>query len=876
MANEDYKNGKLVEIIREFDNTGSHRYEINGINQSIAVPFWRIQNGKFNVIPLGSYKFITEAGNNYLEVLDETILSQATQFQIVYIYSQTSSKYIDDFPEVSVLATKYNELVEDATKLFSYLKSVGMTSDTLQLTKVLSQLEPLTTWYMDENEEIKTLPISELYSRFQLMVEELYKIIKNLLDNYYETLSSELKKTVLKYVSKLKAELDKHKEELDDYTQERIEEIKSICDRIIDLALNTLTKADTIEKLKLMRLKEGDVVEVLGYYEAGDGAGHKRVIRAEDDGSGVQVANGLWANIVHNGEVNVSWFGAKGDGVTDDSDIIQKALDYNTPIIVINKNFIITKMLTLKSNICILSKNGSIEVRNDIKIMKALHTDNNSNSNIMIDGLKFKGYCSFETNDESGLVAIEFLYTKNIIIKNCVFDGFNKNIEFTLCENCDVCNNIILNATETSQKINGYGVLLETCKNVTITKNIMDNIERHAIYINMCNGVNAYDNYIQGQTNDLERYSHYEGNIKINGSRNIQVSKNIIKGNYYGVGLLKSFSDDFGGDNIKIYDNTILNVINNPGFAMGGVIVLEEANYSNIEIKDNYITRDSLLEDNVRGIIIDYGTFSGLRIEGNKISNMSRGIRIIKTDPIILNNNICENCNVGYDLYFNGLQVKGEVMYYKDCVTPINSATNTLAKCKMKRIVNLSSDVEQITGSSVNANLGNSFFVGAESVTLIDAIVNGFNGQIIEIWAFGNGFLQIKKERLNSIVKITKDYVSGSTYGVIRFINRQGVWYELSRIEGVDVYSLDTPYYATKMQQEGVYEDFISYMDNKTAYDKEQRENEKQKQLAYEEALKKNSELTYEQFIESYPVTVPLVEEPKPSQALKDFMDKYL
>lgn len=69
--------------------------------------------------------------------------------------------------------------------------------------------------------------------------------------------------------------------------------------------------AQTIEEMQKLALKVGDIVELLGYYTAGDGAGHKRVIAQEDDGSGVLLENGLYANIVHNGEVKFSWLGAK-------------------------------------------------------------------------------------------------------------------------------------------------------------------------------------------------------------------------------------------------------------------------------------------------------------------------------------------------------------------------------------------------------------------------------------------------------------------------------------------------------------------------------------------------------------------------------------
>ncbi len=238
MANEDYKNGKLVEIIREFENTGN-RYEINGINQSLSFPFWREEEGKFKVIPKGSYKFINESGNNYLEITDETILQQALQFQIVYVYSQISSKYVEDFPELSVLTTKYNELVDDATKLFSYLKSVGMIADTFQMTKVLPQLEPLTTWYMDELGELKALPISDLYKKFQQMIDKLHEEIKKLLDIDYEDMSNSLKEESKTLIENLVNKTTSLKEELDSYMNEKKIEINDYIDETSKPQINS-------------------------------------------------------------------------------------------------------------------------------------------------------------------------------------------------------------------------------------------------------------------------------------------------------------------------------------------------------------------------------------------------------------------------------------------------------------------------------------------------------------------------------------------------------------------------------------------------------------------------------------------------------------
>lgn len=127
-------------------------------------------------------------------------------------------------------------------------------------------------------------------------------------------------------------DVEKHISENYDKIDNKIEELDGYINK-------KTTQTSTIAELQSRKnLKVGDIVEVLGYYSAGDGAGHKRIISREDDGSGVQLKNGLWANIVHNSEVNVSWLGAKNNGIDDNTEIIQKAINTNAKFIILNDN----------------------------------------------------------------------------------------------------------------------------------------------------------------------------------------------------------------------------------------------------------------------------------------------------------------------------------------------------------------------------------------------------------------------------------------------------------------------------------------------------------------------------------------------------------
>lgn len=125
---------------------------------------------------------------------------------------------------------------------------------------------------------------------------------------------------------------------------------------------NKMKSYNTIADMQSDKLRVGQVVNLLGYYSAGDGAGHQRIVASEDDGSGVKLGNGLWANIIHNGEVNVSWFGTKGDGITDDGDIIKKAISYcNIVKLDNNKIYATTKAIYVGTRQKTLTSSESVE-----------------------------------------------------------------------------------------------------------------------------------------------------------------------------------------------------------------------------------------------------------------------------------------------------------------------------------------------------------------------------------------------------------------------------------------------------------------------------------------------------------------------------------
>ncbi len=106
-------------------------------------------------------------------------------------------------------------------------------------------------------------------------------------------------------------------------------------------------KIENIAALKAYEGTGNEAVEVLGYYTKGDGGGglfYWDEISTEADNSGTiievtSVTTGRWKRVI-SGDVFAEFYGAKGDGVTNDKTAIQNALNNHTEVKLLSKTYI--------------------------------------------------------------------------------------------------------------------------------------------------------------------------------------------------------------------------------------------------------------------------------------------------------------------------------------------------------------------------------------------------------------------------------------------------------------------------------------------------------------------------------------------------------
>lgn len=195
-------------------------------------------------------------------------------------------------------------------------------------------------------------------------------------------------------------------------------------------------KARPVANLLELKLKKnlevGNVITTMGYHRANDGGMSRYLIRPideldiDDGGSTIIINDNLTAEMLlsDNESVNARQYGAKGDGVTDDSVALQNLLTNNSNVVIANGTYVVSQSLKLKNNQIITLINATIistKKYSDEPILWALGV-----KDVHINGINSTvRYAS--TGENQTIMKIEF--GNNIHIKGLTFDAFTSAIE---------------------------------------------------------------------------------------------------------------------------------------------------------------------------------------------------------------------------------------------------------------------------------------------------------------------------------------------------------------------------------------------------------------------------------------------------------------
>lgn len=582
--------------------------------------------------------------------------------------------------------------------------------------------------------------------------------------------------TLVKIYEKIKEYIASIDKKMLEYTKEfTIEQLKKwLDDGTINNIILTLGKivtfVDTTNELKTKEnLVKNQLILTSGFYNKNDNSGGLFIV--SDSPKGFNIKNkDLFINLINSpDEIYLEKTGVKEN--EDISNILNDIVNYYTKIIIPKGTFLINSTININSDTILVGNESVLQTTNTIGYL----IKNNSNT-FFCENINFLGNAIIESDDNNGLVCIECLNSSKITIENCNFSKFNKNIEITNSNNVLINNCYIEKSYETLNKINGYGVLFEGVTNGKIINCDMNNIERHCIYINECKNIQVKNNNLTGQKSNYQRFSNYEGNIKINGSRNIIIDSNTLDGNYYSISLLKSFNNDFGCSDIIITNNICKNIIKGYSFIRGFIGIIENGNYSNIKINNNIIYNDNK-NSNTRGIVLDYGTLNNVEVCNNNIRNVGYGIRINRLTPIFVNNNNVINSDLGYDFSTNELHLYGGYNYYNNCNQSCNGSLIHLKYCTFKGFINTSNPISKVV-SIINSN-ENLIFVGNNTQVDITNITGGATNQEVTINSDYDGGARLIKANLPPYIKINGDFTTKGTI-ILKKINT--TWYEVSRI----------------------------------------------------------------------------------------------
>ena len=346
--------------------------------------------------------------------------------------------------------------------------------------------------------------------------------------------------------------------------------------------------------------------------------------------------------------VTPEMFGAKGDGISDDSDAIQRAFDSGNTVVFKSRTYVINKgLLIKKSNFHLIGNNAVLILKGTreyacINVGNSSETLNNItiekltiNSNGLLDGVNI---LNSDASTYRNCIALSD--TNNVIIRDCVFYSYG-----VWCVFCGHSVNSEVNNgfTFTNNKIYSY-----------LGNSELENLDTSALYIQSKNVVIADNTLI---SNDYNRTG-----LEMHNTYNMLISNNIVEGYNSAVILINEEIEDYKKCNTIVSNNIFKNVLT-------GVTLWGYKNYKlcNISIMNNNMDINPCLRGPIPGLSAgvmcyredgsDY-YIEDLKIENNTIKCTNK-VTATNSDSLF---DVCGISLTGYSYTYLNLTIKGNII----------------------------------------------------------------------------------------------------------------------------------------------------------------------------------------------------------------------